>query len=118
MKNKAGKFVTPTIASTSAAAAGVTLPADYRVSITNADGDTAYPISTFTYLILQKSKGKCSNQTPLVDMLWWAYHDKSAQSTITELNYAPLPTSILPKIEATLKSLKCDDGSKTSLKGG
>ncbi|MEO8539504.1 MAG: phosphate ABC transporter substrate-binding protein PstS [bacterium] len=118
MKNKAGKFVTPSIDGTSASAASVTLPADYRLSITNADGDTAYPISSFTYLILPKSKGKCTQQTPLVDMLWWAYHDKSAQTTITELNYAPLPTNLLPKIEATLKSLKCDDGAKTSLKGG
>lgn len=117
MKNKAGKFVTPSVEATSAAAASATLPADYRLSITNADGDAAYPISSFTYLILQKSKGKCTQQTPLVDMLWWAYHDKAAQSAITELNYAPLPTNLLPKIEATLKSLKCDDGSKNSLKG-
>ena len=118
LKNKAGKFVTPSIEATSAAAATASLPADYRVSITNADGDGAYPISAFTYLILFKSKGKCTQQTPLVNMLWWAYHDKTAQSTITELNYAPLPTNLLPKIETTLKSLKCDDGSTTSLKGG
>ncbi len=117
IKNKAGKFVTPSGEATSAAAATASLPADYRVSITNADGDGAYPISAFTYLILSKAKGKCSQQTPLVDMLWWAYHDKSAQSTITELNYAPLPTNLLPKIETTLKSLKCDDGARNSLKG-
>ena len=117
MKNKAGKFITPSVDATSAAAASASLPADYRLSITNADGDAAYPISSFTYLIVPKSKGKCTQQTPLVDMLWWAYHDKSAQSTITELNYAPLPSNLLPKIETTLKSLKCDDGAKTSLKG-
>jgi len=117
MKNKAGKFVTPSIEATSAAAASATLPPDYRLSITNADGDTTYPITSFTYLILFKSKGKCSQQTPLVDMLWWAYHDKNAQSTISELNYAPLPSNLLPRIEATLKSLKCDEGAKTSLKG-
>ena len=117
MKNKAGKFVTPSIEATSAAAANATVPADYRVSITNADGDAAYPIASFKYLIVQKSKGKCEKQTPLVDMLWWAYHEKGAQSTITELNYAPLPANLLPKIEATLKSLKCDDGATTSLKG-
>lgn len=117
MKNKAGKFVTPSVEATSAAAASATLPADYRLSITNADGDAAYPISSFTYLILPKARGKCTQQTPLVDMLWWAYHDKAAQSTITELNYAPLPANLLPKIETTLKSLKCDDGAKNSLKG-
>ena len=90
---------------------------DEFVYVYSPDGDGAYPISSFTYLIVPKSKAKCTQQTPLVDMLWWAYHDKSAQSTITELNYAPLPSNLLPKIETTLKSLKCDDGAKTSLKG-
>lgn len=118
MKNKAGKVVTPSVQSASAAAAGVTVPDDYRVSITNADGDAAYPIASFTYLILFKSKGKCSQQTPLVDMLWWVFKDATAQKTVTELNYAPLPTNLLPRIETTLKSLKCDDGAKSSLKAG
>lgn len=117
MKNKAGKFVTPSVEAVSAAAASATIPADYRVSITNAAGEAAYPISSFTYLILPRTSGKCSQQTPLVDMLWWAYHDESAQTTITELNYAPLPANLLPRIDATLKSLTCDNGSKTSLKG-
>ncbi len=119
VKNKAGKFVTPTIESTTAAAAGVTLPSpQYQVSITNADGDTAYPIATFTYLLLYKSAGKCSQQTPLVDMLWWVFHDPVATQDIKESFYAPLPSSLLPRIEATLKGLKCDGGANTSLKGG
>jgi len=117
LKNKAGKFVTPTIESTSAAAASASLPPDLRVSITNADGDSAYPISSFTYLILFKTKGKCSQQTPLVDMLWWAFHDKTAQETVKQLNYAPLPENLFPRIETTLKGLKCDEGAKASLKG-
>ena len=117
LKNKAGKFVTPTIESTSAAAASASLPPDLRVSITNADGDSAYPISSFTYLILFKTKGKCSQQTPLVDMLWWAFHDKTAQEAVKQLNYAPLPENLFPRIETTLKGLKCDEGAKASLKG-
>jgi len=118
LKNKAGRFVRPSVESVSAAAAGVTLPPDYRVSITDPDGDAAYPIASFTYLILPKSTGKCSQQTPLVNMLWWAYHDPSAQGTITEMNYAPLPANLLPKIEATLKSLACDNDASASLKAG
>lgn len=118
VKNKAGKFVTASIDAASASAAGVTIPQpQYQVSITNADGDTAYPISSFTYLLLYKSTGKCSQQTPLVDMLWWMFHDSAAQQTIKDNFYAPLPSSLLPRIEATLKSLKCDGGAKTSLKG-
>jgi phosphate transport system substrate-binding protein len=117
VKNAAGKFITPSIDSASAAASGVTLPEpQYQTSITNAPGDTAYPISTFTYLLLFKNSGKCTQQTPLVDMLWWVFHDSGAQQTIKDNSYAPLPTALLPRIEATLKSLKCDGGSKSSLK--
>jgi len=107
VKNKAGKFVTPTIDSTSAAAAGATLPDDYRVSITNAEGDKAYPVSSFTYLLLRKDAA-CGKQKPLVNMLWWVFHDKSAARTATELNYAPLPEKVLPRVETTLKSITCD----------
>lgn len=117
VKNKAGKMVTPSIDTASAAANGVSVPApQYQVSITNADGDTAYPISTFTYLLLDKSTGKCTQQTPLVDMLWWVFHDPTAQQDVKDEFYAPLPSSLLPRIEATLKALTCDGGSKPSLK--
>ncbi len=117
VKNKAGKMITPNIDSASAAANGVTVPSpQYQVSITNADGDTAYPISTFTYLLLYKSTGKCTQQTPLVDMLWWVFHDPLAQQDVKDEFYAPLPSSLLPRIEATLKALTCDGGSKPSLK--
>lgn len=117
VKNKAGKMTTPTIDAASAAAAGVTVPSpQYQVSITNADGDSAYPISTFTYLLLDKSTGKCTQQTPLVDLLWWVFHDPTAQQDVKDEFYAPLPSSLLPRIEATLKSLTCDGGSKPSLR--
>jgi len=118
VKNAAGKFVTPSSASASAAAASATIPADYRTSITNATGDGAYPITAMTYLLVYKSTGSCSAQTPLVDMLWWAFHDPEAQKTITDLFYAPLPANLLPRVEATLKSLTCDGGAKPSLKTG
>ena len=108
MKNKAGKFVPATIASTSAAAAGVTLPADYRVSIVNADGDTSYPIASFTYIIVRKDAASCAKAKPLVNMLWWTFHDPSAAKTATELNYAPVPSKALEPIEKTLQSLKCE----------
>jgi phosphate transport system substrate-binding protein len=117
VKNKAGKIITPSIDSASAAANGVTVPSpQYQISITNADGDTAYPISTFTYILLDRSSGKCTQQTPLVDMLWWVFHDPLAQQDVKDEFYAPLPASLLPRIEATLKALTCDGGSKPSLK--
>jgi phosphate transport system substrate-binding protein len=108
IKNKAGKFVTPSLDSTSQAAAGVTLPDDYRVSITDADGEKAYPVASFTYLLVHKSTESCSKQKPLVNFLWWVFHDKSATKTAADLNYAPVPDKALAKIEATLKGLTCE----------
>ena len=108
MKNKAGKFVAASIASTSAAAAGVTLPADYRVSIVNADGDTTYPIASFTYILVRKDAASCATAKPLVNMLWWTFHDTAAGKTATDLHYAPVPSKALEPIEKTLMSLKCE----------
>jgi hypothetical protein len=51
-------------------------------------------------------------------MLWWAYNDASAQKTVKELYYAPLPASLIGRIDTTLKSLKCDNGAKASLSAG
>ncbi len=108
VKNKAGKFVTPSIDATSAAAAGVTLPADYRGSIVNPDGDASYPISSFTYILVRKDAASCATAAPLVRMLWWATHDTGATATAKSLFYAPLPEKVLPQVETTLKSLKCE----------
>lgn len=107
VKNKAGKFITPSIDATSAAASGVTIPDDYRVSIVNASGESAYPVASFTYLLVRKDTSSCDKQKPLVHMLWWVFHDKNANETAKTLNYAPLPASIQPKVDATLKSLTC-----------
>ncbi len=108
IKNKAGKFVTPSIDSTSAAAAGVSIPDDYRVSITDASGDTAYPDASITYLLVRKSYDSCSKAKPLINMLWWAFHDPGALATTKELFYAPIPANLLPRVEATLKSITCE----------
>lgn len=108
VKNKAGKFVTASIDSTSAAAAGIKLPDDYRGSIVNPDGDAAYPIASFTYILVRKDAASCAKAAPLVRMLWWTTHDTSATATAKSLNYAPLPEKVLPQVEATLKSLKCE----------
>ncbi|MGE0134469.1 MAG: phosphate ABC transporter substrate-binding protein PstS [Dehalococcoidia bacterium] len=108
VKNQAGKFITPSIDGTSAAAAGVTLPADYRVSIVNASGESSYPIASFTYLLVHKDASSCDKQKPLVNMLWWVFHDPTAAATAKTLNYAPLPAGVQPKVDATLKSLTCN----------
>lgn len=108
IKNKAGKFVTPSIDSTSQAAAGVTLPDDYRVSITDPDGDKAYPVASFTYLLVHKSTDSCAKEKPIVNFLWWVFHDKTATRTAADLNYAPVPDKAVAQIETTLKGLTCE----------
>ena len=89
LKNKDGNFVKPSLEATSAAAAGVQMPDDFRVSITNAAGKDAYPISGFTYLLVYKDAKDAAKGKALVDFLWWALHD--GQKLAPPLDYAPLP---------------------------
>jgi phosphate transport system substrate-binding protein len=103
LQNKAGVFVKPSMAGTSAAAAAVEMPADFRVSITNADGKDAYPMASFTYILLPKDQQDIAKGTALVRFLWWAIHD--GQKFAEPLDYAPLPKPVVEKVAATLKTL-------------
>jgi len=103
LQNHDGAFVKPTVAAVSAAAAGATLPADYRVSITDAAGKATYPISAFTYLLVFKDMSDSTKGPAIAKFLWWATHE--GQKTAPALDYAPLPDAVVKKIEATLKTL-------------
>ena len=103
LKNKEGVFVKPSLESTSAAAAGVTMPADYRVSITDAGGKASWPIASFTYLLVRKDQADAKKGEALVNFLWWATHE--GQALAAPLDYAPLPKSVVGMVEATLKTL-------------
>ncbi|MFZ9000725.1 MAG: phosphate ABC transporter substrate-binding protein PstS [Bacteriovoracaceae bacterium] len=92
LKNKAGHYVSPTVASVSAAAAHITdFSGDMRISITDAPGKEAYPISAFTFILLPKTKEK-SNLTHVRKFLNWAL--TKGQNGVKELNYAPLPKGL------------------------
>lgn len=103
MKNSAGKFVEPTLDSVTAAADGAatSIPDDLRVSITNAAGETSYPISGFTYLLVYKDQDDAAKGKALVDFIAWALEDGEAMAK--ELVFAPLPAAIRAKAEAKLK---------------
>jgi len=105
IRNQAGKFVEPTIASTTAAAAGLakTMPADFRVSLTNAPGETAYPIASFTWLLLYRDQPDATKGKALVKFLWWAVHD--GQKFAAELLYAPLPSEVVKQVEERIKQV-------------
>ena len=105
VKNAAGEWIKPSLDSTSLAAAGAvaTIPDDLRVSITNAPGAGAYPISSFTYILVYKEQADQLKGKALVDFLWWATHD--GEHMAKELSYAPLPPEIVKKAEEKIKSI-------------
>jgi phosphate transport system substrate-binding protein len=105
VKNAAGEFVKATLESTTAAAGSVkTMPADFRVSITNPPGKDAYPIASFTWLLIPE-KAKDANRGKIIaDFLNWMLDE--GQKMTTALTYAPLPTSVAEKVRATVQQVK------------
>ena len=103
LKNKAGVFVKPSIQSTSAAAAGVEMPADFKVSLTNPDGKDSYPIASFTYLLVHKDQADAKKGDALVKFLWWATHE--GQKEAAPLDYAPLPKPVVEKVSKAIQAL-------------
>jgi phosphate transport system substrate-binding protein len=103
IRNREGNFVTPSLEATSEAAAAVEMPADYRVSITNPAGKGAYPIASFTYLLVHQDAKDPLKGAALAKFLWWAVHE--GQSAAAPLDYAPLPKPVVAKVEATIKGL-------------
>jgi phosphate transport system substrate-binding protein len=105
VKNAAGNWVTASIPGVTDAAAGVkSMPADFRVSITNAPGAQAYPISSFTYLLIPVEPNDPAKRKVLKDMLSWIV--KSGESEASGLSYAPLPDNVKEKVLSTVYSLK------------
>ena len=107
VRNSAGNFVSPTLEAVTAALAGALAkmgPAtDFRISITNPDGATAYPIATMTWLLLHKSYADAAKAKALVQFVWWA--ETEGQAKAPALGYAPLPTQLRPWIQARLRSI-------------
>jgi phosphate transport system substrate-binding protein len=105
VQNKAGKFVRASLDSTTAAAASVkNMPDDFRVSITDPDGRDAYPIASFTWLLVPEQWQDAGKRKIMVDFLSWMIAD--GQSMTTALYYAPLPKSVAQKIKTTLGEIK------------
>jgi phosphate transport system substrate-binding protein len=117
VQNRAGNFITPSIGTTTAAAAGamktMVPTTDFRVSITDPDGPQAYPISSFTWLLVRKDYPDAAKARELVKFIWWSLND--GQSQAPKLGYAPLPKEMLPWIEARLKTVSA--GGKTVWSG-
>jgi len=107
LKNKAGKFTAPSIEAMSAAAASVEMPDELVVSLSNADGDAAYPITGYSYLLVYEDAKDPVKGEALAKYVWWGLHD--GQKFSQGLDYAPLPEKVLAKVEARLKELRSGD---------
>jgi phosphate transport system substrate-binding protein len=103
MQNKSGKYVEPTLDSTTAASTGVTIPDDTKVMITDSTNPNAYPIVGFTWILAYVNQPDQAKGESLVYYLWWSIHD--GQQYSKDLLYAPLPLDVVKKAEAEIKSI-------------
>jgi len=105
VKNAAGSFVKAGLDSVTAAAASAPkMPADFRVSITNAPGKDAYPISSFTWLLIPAQSKDAAKGKILSDLLNWIVND--GQKMTADLAYAPLPASVAAKVKEEIKQVR------------
>ena len=104
LKNASGNWVKGSIDGVTESAAGIkNMPADYRISITNAPGADAYPISSFTYLLIPAHPADAAKEKVLKDMLSWIV--SSGESEAASLSYAPLPKNVAEKVLKTIYAL-------------
>jgi phosphate transport system substrate-binding protein len=107
IKNASGSFITPSLETVTAAAAGAKLPkdTDFRVSITNGPGPDAYPIASFTWLLVKKDNKDPAKAKLIRDFLAWMITPE-AQKMAADLHYSPLAAPVIALIEARLATLK------------
>jgi phosphate transport system substrate-binding protein len=106
VQNLAGEFLRASVPSVTAAAAAAAarMPADFRVSITNAEGKGVYPISSFTWLLLYENPKDKNQSKTMVDFVKWALSD--GQKFCADLGYAPLPEAVVKLELAALAKVK------------
>jgi phosphate transport system substrate-binding protein len=105
VKNAAGNFMKASLDSvTAAAASSPKMPADFRVSITNAPGKDAYPISSFTWLLIPEQSKDAAKGKILADFLNWMVTD--GQKMTAALSYAPLPEGVVQKEKEAIKQVR------------
>ena len=104
VRNAAGTWLKGSLEGATAAAAAVkNMPADFRVSITNPPGLDAYPIASFTWLLIPTQSKDAARGKILVDFLNWMLVEGQKQTTA--LSYAPLPENVAAKVKETIKQV-------------
>lgn len=116
VKNRAGQFVDPTLASTTAAGANLKVPADLRLSAIDAPGASAYPIVSQTFIVVHQDlcKGGVSQGTATALVKFLNYGLGQGQQDAQQLSYAPLPGPLLAKAKKAVSSLQCNGAPITA----
>ena len=106
VQNASGEFVKASVdaVTKAAAAAAANMPADFRVSITNAQGAGAYPVASFTWILLDENPTDKGAAKAMVDFMHWALTD--GQKYCADLGYAPLPETVVNLEQAALQKIK------------
>ncbi len=104
IKNRAGNFIAPSAQTVSNAASAMTqTPDDLRLSITDATGADAYPISGYVYVLADRDQRDAAKGKALVDFLWWTLHNGNGYAN--DLQYTPVVGDVLTKAEAKINSM-------------
>ena len=103
VKNAAGHYVVPSIASVTAALATAKIPGDFRFSMVNPPGETAYPIAGTTWLLVYQKQTDPVRGKKLVEFLKWA--ETKGQGMAPALNYAPLPDELSKRVLKAIDSI-------------
>lgn len=104
VRNTSGKFIKADLATVTAAAAGVSMPDDFRVSITNSPAADAYPVCSFTWLLVPEKIPDPAKKKVIVDFLHWMLTD--GQGMTQALSYAPLPKEVIAKEEPAIDKIQ------------
>jgi len=103
VKNAAGNFAKASLEAVTAAAAEVRMPDDFRVSITNSPAASAYPIASFTWLLIPEQIKDAAKRETIVEFLKWMMGP--GQATASTLEYAPLPAAVIAKEQQALAAI-------------
>jgi phosphate transport system substrate-binding protein len=103
IRNQAGRFVEPTLEGMSAAASSARLADDLRGSIADAPGEAAYPVTSFTYVVVRLDSGSVAKGRAVAQFLWWAVHE--GQKFAPPLRMATLPAEVMVRVEGALRRL-------------
>lgn len=104
IKNKAGNYIVPSIASVTAALDGAKIPDDFRFSMVNPDGDQAYPIAGTTWLLVYEQQRDPAKGRKMVEFLRWAMNQ--GEQMAPGLDYAPLPQKLVPRVLQEIDTIK------------